>query len=225
MTGLEHALFYHAGDTRTVTRAHLPHWNRERTLQFVTFRLADSLPKSKRDLLIAEREAWLLAHPKPWDDQTKQAYMVTFETRLEQWLDRGYGACILARQNIRTIVEDALHYSNGRTYRLHAYVIMPNHVHLLLETLPLHTLPAILRNLKGYTGRHINHLLSQEGAVWQKESFDRMIRSPAHYDRVVRYIEQNPHFLPKESASCVIYAQLTEDDHYRFPDFCTTPAE
>ncbi len=76
-------------------------------------------------------------------------------------------------------------------YNLHAWVVMPNHVHLLI--LPKEPLPVITRWLKGSTARQANQLLGRTGQpFWQDESFDRWVRNDSEFDRIARYIEENP---------------------------------
>jgi REP element-mobilizing transposase RayT len=68
---------------------------------------------------------------------------------------------------------------------------MPNHVHLLI--LPKEPLPIITRWLKGSTARHANQLLGRTGQpFWQDESFDRWVRNDREFERIARYIEENP---------------------------------
>ena len=82
---------------------------------------------------------------------------------------------------------------------LHSFVVMPNHVHLLLT--PLGGLPVVdsLGKVKGYTAIVINKLLGNEGKLWQHGIFDRIIRSAADFDAKWNYIIQNPQHLPHDS--------------------------
>jgi putative transposase len=76
-------------------------------------------------------------------------------------------------------------------YDLHAWVIMSNHVHLLVS--PRVTPSRFLQSVKGYTAREANRILQRIGQTfWQSESYDRWIRSPEEFRRVQKYIEQNP---------------------------------
>ena len=76
-------------------------------------------------------------------------------------------------------------------YRLHAWVVMPNHVHLLIS--PRVPLPKIMHSLKGFTARDANRMLRRTGLpFWQKEFFDHWIRNDSEFERVRAYIEQNP---------------------------------
>ena len=94
------------------------------------------------------------------------------------------------------ILTHCLH-DNGKRYDLHAAVVMPDHVHLLL--LPLrdekgwpYSLPAILKQLKGTSARSVNKLLHSSAPVWQEESFDHVLRSQESFDDKLEYLRQNP---------------------------------
>ena len=86
---------------------------------------------------------------------------------------------------------------NGKRYDLHATVVMPDHVHLLLTPLRdekgwPYSLPTILKQLKGTSARTINKLLNSSGPVWQEESFDHVLRSQESLEEKLEYIRQNP---------------------------------
>jgi REP element-mobilizing transposase RayT len=78
-----------------------------------------------------------------------------------------------------------------RLYKLHAFVVMPNHVHALFT--PRAPLSPITRTIKGFTARRANRILGRSGSrFWQDESFDHWIRNEASFRRVIAYIESNP---------------------------------
>jgi type I restriction enzyme R subunit len=116
-----------------VSRRNLPHWRREGAIYWVTFRLADSLPQTKLSQLRTERDAWLERNPEPWTLEQQRDHDDLFGERVQQWLDAGYGSCALARPEIREGVRACLTRFDGNRLDLHAAVIMPNHVHALLE--------------------------------------------------------------------------------------------
>ena len=173
------------------TRHNLPHWDQAETFVFLTFRLADSLPKDKLDQWRSERDAWLQDHPEPLDETMRAEYVRLFPACLEKWLDEGSGECLLRNPDARKIVEDALVYFHGTRCDMRCFTVMPNHVHALFRMLPGHRLPDIVHSWKGYSASAINRLLGRKGPVWQKEYFDTCIRDPAHFRRVVRYIWNN----------------------------------
>ena len=170
---------------------HLPHWHQDGKYVFVTFRLHDSLPQEKLQWLCEEKESWLKCHPQPWSEKTTKEYINKFGKAVDKWLDNNYGDCLLKKTSNRKIVEDALLFFNGERYDLIAFVVMPNHVHILMKLKEGHELVEIMRSIKSYTAKKINENENRTGAVWQSESYDRLIRDHEHLENVVRYIISN----------------------------------
>ncbi|HLK19899.1 MAG TPA: transposase [Bryobacteraceae bacterium] len=165
------------------TRRRLPHWHPDVSAEawlFVTWRLAGSLPKSRFTKNLAGGSAC----PTPG-----QAF-VTMDRAIDKAV---FGPVWLRDPRVAKVVADAiLHGETGRRfYQLRAWVIMPNHVHVLLQ--PKAPLPIITRWLKGSTARQANLILDRTGEpFWQDESFDHLIRNDFEFDRIVRYVEHNP---------------------------------
>ena len=89
------------------------------------------------------------------------------------------------------MVVDAIRYRDRRAYRLHAFVVMPNHVHLLIT--PLEVVPKVMQSFKRFTAREGNRMLGLTGQpFWQDESYDRLVRNDTEFERIVHYIETNP---------------------------------
>jgi type I restriction enzyme R subunit len=175
-----------------VTSNLLPHWQQGEVWIFATWRLADSLPADKLRHWQEEKQAWLARHPEPWDPPTTTEYHQRFTQRIEDWLDAGYGACILRDPAIRQHVSNALAFFDGKRYALGDWVVMPNHVHVLFRPLDAHRLPDILHFWKSFTAKAINRHLGRTGPVWQEDYWDRLIRNERHLDAVQRYIAENP---------------------------------
>jgi REP element-mobilizing transposase RayT len=155
---------------------HLPHFDAPGTWQFITYRLADSIPAELRD-------EWAEAM-KLEDDHEKFR-------RMELMLDRGLGKCHLREPRMAQLVQENLWFHDGKAYRLLAWVVMPNHLHILAEMWK--PLGVVLKNWKSYTGSAANKMLGQvRETFWQADYFDRYIRDQEHYRKVVRYIENNP---------------------------------
>ena len=112
-------------------------------------------------------------------------------TKMEAYLDRGLGKCELRDPRAAAAVEENWLHRDGQDYRLLAWVVMPNHVHLLVEIWQK-PMAELLQGWKGYTARRINRVLGRRGKLWQDDYWDRYIRDEAHYRKVVRYIELNP---------------------------------
>jgi len=90
-------------------------------------------------------------------------------------------------------VIEALKYgeTNLCLYDLGAWVIMINHVHLLIQ--PKTGLSRINQSIKNYSARQANNLLGRKGEpFWQPESYDHWIRNEREFDKVADYIEENP---------------------------------
>ena len=177
------------GETVT-TKHNLQHWGQSGVIVFVTFRLADSLPSSVLTRWGQEKSEWLTAHPEPWspDDIREYAHLTN---RMEKWLDAGYGECVLARTDCRQIVAGALEHFNGARYVLHSYIVMPNHVHVLVELKSKDDLSKMLHSWKSYAASAINRTLGRSGSFWQRDYFDRLVRNADHYGRCVAYIRKN----------------------------------
>src|ERR1017187_3647682 len=101
------------------------------------------------------------------------------------------GPAYLRMPAIAEVVADSIGNGAAGDYLLHAWVVMPNHVHLLIT--PQVEVPALLRRLKGVSAREGNQLLRQTGQpFWQDESYDRLVSSASEFQRVENYILQNP---------------------------------
>src|SRR2546423_3841456 len=174
------------------SRRNLPHWEQEGATYFVTFRLADAVPAELAAQWREELETWKKFHPLPWDPRTAYEYQERFLEGREEWLDQGHGSCVLRDSNTAAFVEDALKHFDGERYHLDSFVVMPNHVHLLVQPLSENSLGDILKSWKRYTARAINQVLGRTGTLWMEESFDRIVRD---WDALVRYrdyIASNP---------------------------------
>ncbi|MBZ0271172.1 transposase [bacterium] len=159
------------------SRGYLPHFDSAFATQLVTYRLADAMPRDvvERLRLSAEHEG-----------------DAALRKRLDSYLDAGRGACWLAQENIAEIVVNAWKHFDGDRYRLHAWVVMPNHVHVIVQPIAPHLLAKIVQSWKSFTAKQINKAVGREGQVWQVEYWDRFIRNEEHYKSAVTYIHENP---------------------------------
>jgi REP element-mobilizing transposase RayT len=158
------------------SRGYLPHFDAPGVRQMITYRLADAMPASRRQ----EWEALLAIE----DEREKRI-------QIEAYLDAGYGECFLKQPEIATLVQENLLHFDGARYRLLAWVVMPNHVHALIETTET-PLAEILHGWKSFTGKAANRRLKRSGDFWQDEYFDRFIRDEEHFRKALCYIESNP---------------------------------
>jgi len=157
-------------------RGYLPHFDAPHVTQLVTFMLDDSFPVTRR----AEWEPYL---KEPDTSQRRR--------KLEAWLDRGHGECWLRRPAIAGAVMAVLRATDAREHRLRAWVIMPNHLHLVVDVLEV-PLAKLMNTWKGKSARAANQLLCRTGRFWQPDYFDTLIRDEAHLRQAVRYVEANP---------------------------------
>jgi len=156
-------------------RGYLPHFDAGAVVQTVTFRLADSLP----------REYYEKAAAVATNDIERTIL-------LERGIDQGRGNCILNDPKNAAIVRNALQHFDGERYRLLAWVIMPNHVHVMIEQIEGIPLTTILHTWKSYSAHEINKARGSRGQVWSPDYFDRYVRDEGHYADVKYYIELNP---------------------------------
>ena len=109
-----------------------------------------------------------------------------------QLLDAGHGDCVLRNPANASHVVDALRFKDGAAYHLYAWVVMPNHVHVLMSLSDGSKLEKIIAAWKRWSANQIQRNSGTRGGIWQKDYFDRMIRDHAHFQRVIRYIRNNP---------------------------------
>jgi len=157
-------------------RGYLPHRDAPGLQQFLTFRLHDSFP--------ADRHAEWAALLKIEQDRQRRA-------RLEDYLDRGHGECWLREAQIAGLAEGALRYFDGHRYQLLAWVVMPNHVHVLVQSVEV-PMSRVIQTWKAFIAREANRLLARGGPFWQRDYWDTYMRDEAQYVKAVRYIEKNP---------------------------------
>lgn len=170
----------------------LPHWQQDGVWCFITWRLADSLPQEFIQGWMNERDAWLRDHPKPWEPDVEAEYHQRFSERYLDLLDQGLGSCLLRQKVCADAVEQALQFFDGSRYTLKSYVVMPNHVHVLVRLHDGWPLERLVQNWKERSAKAINLALGSTGTVWQKSYFDRLIRSAPHWEFVDGYIRHNP---------------------------------
>ncbi len=172
-----------------IQKNRLPHWEQDGCTYFITFRLADSLPQRLVEEWKRERQIWMNKHPKPWDSTLESEYHERFSGRREEWLDNGHGDCKLGDQNTRKGLSTRLLSDEANIW---SYVIMPNHVHLLVSLKNAEALADWVHALKGGSSFKINRSLGRSGALWAKDYFDRLVRDGEHFRNCARYIRNNP---------------------------------
>jgi REP element-mobilizing transposase RayT len=162
---------FSSGRTIQLRNRRLPHWTADQGTYFVTFRLADALSKDLA-LRIATRKRRSLL--------------------IQRFLDRGDGRCWLRDPQVAAMVDRSIRYFDGQRYRLHAWTIMPNHVHVVFRTLGAFTLSRVTHGWKSYTSLEANRILGRGGKFWQTESYDALLHDQHDLDRVIAYVVANP---------------------------------
>jgi putative transposase len=167
-------------------RGYLPHFESAEATQHVTFHLTDSLPQEA--LLRLEAEVTALPAEKRHVERRK---------RLETLIDAGHGSCVLRKPNIAKMVQGSLLNFDLQRYRLLAWVVMPNHVHVLFQPIDGWTVAKIVASWKKFTARRISNERRQTSEacgdpVWHREYWDRFIRGQTHYEQVIKYTHLNP---------------------------------
>ena len=161
------------------SRGFLPHFDDEGVTQFITFRLADSMPQS-----VLEKWREELAQDDIADADLRR--------RIERYLDQNFGEGHLRVERIAAMVQDTLLKWDGERYQLIAWVIMPNHAHILLTPINRAAVSEIMHSIKSFTAHEANRILDRKGQFWAKEYFDRYIRDLRHFASTIAYIENNP---------------------------------
>lgn len=175
-----------------ISERNLPHWQQDAKYYFATWRLADSLPSELLQNWKLESEAWLASRQQPLCPADQEEYHRVFSDRIDAALDAGSGSCILKDPAIAEIVQSALRHFDGDRYELSAFVVMPNHIHVLFRLHEGQDLAKTLHSWKSFTAHEINKALKQQGPLWQEEYFDRIVRDGSHFARLVDYIVDNP---------------------------------
>lgn len=195
-------------DSRVIrTRTNqIPHWSQSGAVTFVTWRTKDSIPKKVLSQWICEREKWCEENGIPtreeeepvsrWLSKLPQQRQLEYHRRFSRsWneeLDKCHGECLLRNQALSKIVKESLLFSQGDTYQIDSFVVMPNHVHLLAAFKDADEMLPQIARWKRFTARKINEFTNRSGNFWQPDCFDHLVRSRRQWDRIDRYISDNP---------------------------------
>src|ERR1700690_3486471 len=167
------------GEVTIHDRGRLPHWEKEGATYFITFRLHDSLPHPVLDRIESEREG-LVKTAKQFNREispSERKKIQKLSTKvIEEYLDNGSGAYHLKHSEVANVVAEALRHFDHERYRLFAWCIMPNHVHVIARILPGHTLAEIIHSWKSFSAKRANQLLNFSGSFWQREYYDHLLR-------------------------------------------------
>jgi putative transposase len=186
-----------------ISRRNLPHWQQAGKTYFITFRTADSLPETVFAEWLESRNAWLRAHRidpsnRNWRSSlaglpitVQREFHTLFSERFEKLLDDCHGKCVLRQPSLAKVVADSLLHFDGKRYEVSDFVVMPNHVHLLVQFTAVE-MNVQCESWKHFTAVQINRSLGQSGVFWQTEQFDTLVRNDKHFNAIRQYIAGNP---------------------------------
>jgi len=163
------------------SRGYLPHLDAPGELQALTFRLKDAVPEA----LIDRWRRELSHEPAPARERKLRIQIACYE-------DAGHGGCLLRQDIHAEAVEESLFHADGSRYRLLEWCVMPNHVHVLIQSTEGMPLGEIVRTWKTYTAKVINAVEGTKGSVWAEDYYDRYIRDLDHLENARLYIRKNP---------------------------------
>lgn len=189
-------------------RGYLPHCDKPGLTQFVTFRLWDSMPASRRsewEHLLAinlRSDAPRTNSPgdappvgarsiAPHESEARAQAAREQRRKLEEYLDRSHGDCFLRDPRVATLMENTLRFHHGQRFSLLAWVVMPNHVHALFTVLNT-PLSKTMQNWKSIPAVAANKLLNRACDFWQEDYWDTFMRNEEQTCKAIRYIENNP---------------------------------
>ena len=185
--------------------AYLPHWTKDGAWYAVNFRLWDSLPQRVLDSWLFERKnivktAQQMKRPLSHHEEQRLAHL--YSEKVEQYLDAGFGSCFMNDDRVAKVVADSVLHFEEQRYRLAAWCVMPNHVHVVVKPfagitdtapqIPRCSLSDILHSWKSFTAKEANKLLHRGGEFWQTEFYDHLIRGEADFSHQIRYVLENP---------------------------------
>lgn len=191
-------------ESYVVVERRLPHWMQAGAPCFVTWRTWDSIPESVLQVWIRQRNDWLRQHGidpafSAWRSALNELspalileYQLHVSDRWNDHLDACYGACVLRRSELAQVVAGSLRHFDGQRYDLTDFIVMPNHVHLLVAFPDEESMLAQCESWKHFTATKINRRLGPKGRFWQQDGFDHLVRSIEQFQYLRDYIRDNP---------------------------------
>jgi REP element-mobilizing transposase RayT len=167
------------------SRGYLPHFSEPGCIQLITIRLFDTVPASVF-------EQWKIELAWSKGARATDFRNVALRKRIEGYEDAGHGECWLRDPRVAAMVQSTLLQFDNERYRIIAWCIMPNHVHVVVEILEKYLLEEILHSWKSYSAHEANKLLGRCGSFWFREYHDRDIRNTNHLEDAIAYVENNP---------------------------------
>jgi REP element-mobilizing transposase RayT len=183
------------GEVTIHGRGRLPHWEKDGATYFITFRLADSLPSTVLGRIESERNSILLTARQLGRDlsTSERKKIEQLSTKIiERYLDQGQGCCHLRNPAIAQVVAGVLRYFDDQRYRLFAWCIMPNHVHVVARFFPGESLASVIHSWKSFSAKQANSIRGSAGSFWQREYYDHLVRDENEFEHAIYYVGDNP---------------------------------
>jgi len=165
-------------------RSGIPHYDSDKVYQFITYRLHDSVPQK---ILEQWQDDLSIIKQTNKDSPEYQA----LQRKIFKYEDNGYGKCYLKIPAVYEVVKQAFFHFDKIKYDLIEWIIMPNHVHVLILPYEEQSLPNIIHSWKSFTATKANQILQRRGKFWMEDYYDRYIRDVNHFSDVINYIRNN----------------------------------
>lgn len=186
---------FYQGDFEKYRGQQLPHWEVDDGIYFVTFRLGDSIPRTKQRRLseaYERRSRELVDDPDAGPEDVADFALEFFRTRVDGVLDDGGGACHLEEPQVAEMVQNSLQYFDGERYDLLAWSIMPNHAHVVFQKSPEVSLAEVVGSWKSYTAHRAREFVDFGDHFWQSDYYDRLVRTKGELRDSMQYVWSNP---------------------------------
>ena len=185
-------------------RRRLPHWEKPNATYFVTACLAGSIPS--RGLLSIRRSVERASGLRPVGDVALRRWQRARDRQAfiqrEHWLDACPCVRWFADERLARLASDAIRFHAGIRYDLHAFVVMPSHIHCVISPRGgserslrrgrMSELGSITHSLKSFIAHEARRVAGFKSEFWQQESYDHLVRNEEELERIVRYVEHNP---------------------------------
>jgi len=184
-----------SGSISAITSEHIVHWDLSAAIYHVAFHLADSVPTEQ---LMAWRtartdfEARARAEQRALTAEEVAEMRELYSQRIERYLSNGHGACVLREEGAAEAVRRTLEHDNGRRYELHAWTIMPNHVHVVVRCFAEEKMKEVVDTWKSVSAHGIVKAVGCSAPVWMPDHYSRIIRTAEEYARQIKYVWGNP---------------------------------
>jgi REP element-mobilizing transposase RayT len=171
-------------------RGRIPHWHVPNGLYFVTYRLADSLPRHVEHEIALLRAHLVATRARDYDSFEAREIERNIFKLTETELDQSRGECWLRNAEVAKTIVASFDHDDGKDYEMVAFAVMPNHVHVVFRLKG--ELDDVIKRWKSYTAHRANEILRRSGTFWQSNYFDVLMRDSEQLQRTIQYVLDNP---------------------------------